>query len=131
MGRPTSQVRTLLPCPLCGSSMSPAAVESTLTFYCGRGHEMAVGDLLRAQSSSVKGGLELLLAEWERQHQALLTTAEDARQHGFIDVAEIFNRHAKSLQSRIGKMRDTFSTSDSSKLIALPKAFRSSESSCC
>jgi hypothetical protein len=55
----------------------------------------------------------------------LIDTAEDARKNGYLDVAEIFNRHAKSLESRINKVRDVFCQPDSSKLIRLPDALRS------
>ena len=120
-----SEVRALLPCPLCGRSMFPAPVDSSIAFHCKTGHELSLGELLRAQSAAIKGGLEVLLAEWDRQHQALLTTVEDARKNGYLDVAEIFNRHAKSLESRIRKVREAFSQPDSTKLIKLPDIIRS------
>lgn len=124
MAECASEVRTLLPCPECGRSLFPAAVDSSIVFHCKDGHEIALGDLLRAQSAVVKGGLELLLAEWSRQHRALINTVEEARKNGHLDVAEIFNRHARSLESRIRKVHDAFSQPDSSKLIKLPDAIR-------
>ena len=120
-----SEVRALLPCPLCGRSMFPATVDSSIAFHCKTGHELFLGELLRGQSAAVKGGLEVLLAEWDRQHQALLTTVEDARKNGYLDVAAIFNRHAKSLESRIHKVRDAFSQPDSTNLVRLPDFIRS------
>jgi hypothetical protein len=62
------------------------------------------------------------LRRGNRQHEALLQTVEDARKNGHVDVAEIFHRHAKSLESRIHKVRDAFTLHDSTKLIALPDA---------
>jgi hypothetical protein len=127
MAESASEVRTLVPCPLCGRSLYPAPVAATLTFHCKTGHELPLGELLRAQSAGLKGGLEVLLAEWNRQHRALLDTVDDARKNGFLDVAEIFNRHARSLESRIDKVRDAFSNADSSKLIQLPESMRSGQ----
>ena len=125
MAENASEVRTLLPCPRCGRSLVPASMDSTIVFHCKSGHEFALGDLLRAQSDAIRGGLEVLLAEWNHEHQALVNTVEDARKNGYHDVAEIFNRHAKSLESRITKVREVFSQPDSSKLIKLPDAIRS------
>lgn len=125
MAEYASDVRTLLPCPMCGRSLIPAPVDSSLTFHCNDGHEFALEELLRTPSAALKCGLEILLAEWNRQHQALIGTVEDARKNGYLDVAEIFNRHAKSLESRIDKVRTAYSQSDSSKLIGLANALRS------
>lgn len=127
MGGHVSQVRSVLPCPRCGQGLFPASTDPLLTFLCKSGHETALEELLSAQSASVKVGLDVLLAEWERKQQALLTTVEDARKHGLLDVAEIFNRHAKSLESRIGRVRAAAAHSESSKLIALPQGLRPSE----
>lgn len=124
MAERASEVRTLLPCPTCGRALVPASAESSVTFHCKNGHESSLGSLLQAQSEAIKDGLELLLADWARQHQALINTVEDARKHGHLDVAEIFNRHAKSLESRISRVRAVFSQPDSSKLIKLPDILR-------
>ena len=124
MAERASEVRSLLPCPRCGRSLVPAPVESTVVFHCKTGHEFALGDLLRAQSEVIKGGLELLLSEWNHQHQALVDTVKDARKNGYLDVAEIFDRHAKSLESRISKIRNVYSQPDSSRLMKLPDALR-------
>jgi len=64
MPESASEVRTLLPCPTCGRALVPAPVDSSFTFHCKSGHEFSLGRLLQAQSSAVKEGLELLLAEW-------------------------------------------------------------------
>lgn len=117
MANCASEVRTLLPCPLCGRTLIPAHVDSSIVFHCKSGHELLLAELLRTPSAALKGGLEVLLANWDREHQALLSTVEGARKNGFLDVAEIFNRHAKSLESRIRKVRDAFSQPDSSKVI--------------
>ena len=92
-------------------------VDASVTFHCKGGHELTLGELLGAQSAVLKEGLERLLAEWSRQHQVLIETVEDARRNGYLNVAEIFNRHAKSLESRISKVRGACSSSDSSKRI--------------
>jgi len=104
-----------MPCPLCGRSLIPAPIESSIAFHCKSGHELSLGEILRAQSAVLKCGLEILLAEWSRQHHALISTVEDARRNGYPDVAEIFDRHAKSLQFRIEKVRAASAQSDSSK----------------
>jgi len=114
-----------MPCPVCGRSLIPAPADSSITFHCKSGHEFGLGELLRAQSTALKCGLEILLAEWSRQHQALLSTVEDARKNGYVDVAEIFNRHAKSLEPRIDKVRTAYSQSESSKMIHLSDALGS------
>ena len=125
MAESASEVRTLMPCPKCGRTLVPAPTDPSLVFHCKSGHEFSLTILLKAQSAAVKGGLELLLAEWIRQHETLAKTVEDARLHGYLDVAEIFNRHAQSLESRIRKVREAFTLQDSSKLIQLPDAIRS------
>jgi len=111
-----SEVRTLMPCPWCGRSLIPAPVESSITFHCKSGHELSLGELLQAQSAVLNCGLEILLAEWSRQHQALIRTIVDARKKGYLNVAEIFSRRAKSLESRIDKVLSAYSRSESSKL---------------
>jgi hypothetical protein len=100
-------------------------VDPAVAFYCKSGHEFALEELLRAQSAAVKDGLVRLLLEWHRQHEALMSTAEDARKNGHLDVAEIFHRHAKSLESRIRKVGEAFAQPDSPKMIKLPDAIRS------
>ena len=125
MAESASEVRTLLPCPMCGRALVPAPVDSSFTFHCKSGHEFSLGRLLQAQSSAVKEGLELLLAEWARQHQALTDTVEHARKYGYPEVVEIFNRHAISLESRIRKVRDVLFQHDSTKLLKLPDIMRS------
>jgi hypothetical protein len=67
-------------------------------------------------------GLGLLLTEWGRQHQALLNTLEDARKNGYWNVAEIFDRNAKTLESRISKARAALSESDCGTLIHVSDA---------
>src|SRR5258706_10655411 len=122
MAKCASEVRTLLPCPLCGRTLIPAPVDLFVVFHCKSGHELLLAELLRAQSAPLKRGLEVLLANWDREHQALFSTIEDARKNGYLDVAEIFSRHAKSLESRIRKVQDAFSQANSSKVIRLPGA---------
>jgi hypothetical protein len=85
---------------------------------------LSLADLLHTQSMVVRRGLEDLVAEWSLQRQGLVRTVELARMNGHVDVADIFNRHAKSLEHRILKVRDAFSLSDSSKRIRLPDAIR-------
>jgi hypothetical protein len=125
MAECASEVRTLLPCPMCGRTLVPAPADSSLTFHCKSGHEVSLRCLLQAQSSAVKGGLELLLTEWAQQHQTLIDTVEHARKNGYLEVAEIFHRHAISLESRIRKVRDAFFQHDSTKLLKLPDIIRS------
>jgi len=125
MANRSSEVRTLMPCPHCGRSLIPAPVDTSVAFYCKSGHEFPLGDLLRAQSAAVQNGLELLLAAWHRQHEALLQTAEEARRSGHLGVAEIFHRHAESLEFRIRKVRDAFTQHDSTKRFDLPDPLRS------
>src|SRR5204862_4719284 len=98
MAESPSELRALFPCPHCGRTLVPASVDASVTFHCKGGHGLTLGELLGAQSAVLKEGLERLLAEWSRQHQVLIETVEDARRNGYLDVAEIFNRHAKSLE---------------------------------
>lgn len=91
-----------------------------MIFHCKSGHELSLITLLAAPSSSLRCGLEALLEEWSRQHQALLATSEDARKRGYVDIAAIFARNARSLQTRIELLQAGFSKTDSSKLIPVP-----------
>jgi hypothetical protein len=120
-----SEVRTLMPCPLCGRSLIPAPVEVSITFHCKSGHELSLGDVVRAQSAALKCGLEILLAEWGRQHQALISTVQDARKNGHLNVAEIFDRHAKSIQSRIEKVTSRLKPTWSLRSVRKPKTLHS------
>jgi hypothetical protein len=103
----------------------PAPLDSSVLFHCKSGHEFELADLLRFQSMPVRRGLEDLLDQWSHQQAALLRTVQDARKHGHLEVADIFNRHAKSLECRIVKVRNAFAMSDSTKLIRVPDALRS------
>lgn len=125
MAERASEVRTLMPCPLCGRSLYPTSAGGEMMFHCKSGHGLGLRDLLQAQSAALAAGLENLLAEWERQHEALIQTVENARRNGHLEVATIFHRHAKSLESRIQKVAEAFLQSDSSKSIKLPDAIRS------
>jgi hypothetical protein len=98
--------------------------DATVVFHCKSGHELPILDLLSAQSLVLQGGLEALLTEWRHQHQALLETLEDARKHGHLDVAEIFQRRAKSLEGRIDLLQGAFAKSNSSRLIRLPNSIK-------
>lgn len=113
------------PCPICGRSLFPISTETSVSFHCKSGHELPLLDLLSAQSTALKAALELFLAEWRRQHEGLVRTMEDARKHGHLEVAEIFQRHAKILESRIEIAQSVFSRSDSSKLMKVPDSIRS------
>jgi len=124
MAERASELRTLLPCPRCGRSLVPASVHSPVTFRCKSGHDVALADLLKTQSLVLRRGLEDLLAEWSLQRESLLRTVEQARRNGHLDVAEIFKRHAESLEHRIVHVRNAFATSDSGRLIVVPDASR-------
>src|SRR5579862_1344989 len=102
--RKDTEYRTGLPgfaCPLCGRSVFPISTETSVTFHCKSGHELPLLDLPSAPSPALKDALELFLDEWRRHHQALTKMMEDARKNGYLKVAEIFQRHAKVLESRI------------------------------
>jgi len=121
--------RTGLPgyeCPLCGRSVFPISTETTVTFHCKSGHELPLVDLLTSPSPALKDSLKQFLAEWRRQHQALTDTLEDARKHGHLKVAEIFQRHAKIMESRIEMVENAFAKSDSSReLLKVPDSLKS------
>ena len=117
-----SEFRSGLPCPQCGRSLLPVTAEASFSFHCRNGHELGLQDLLSAQSLALRMGLETLLLEWHRQHRALIETMEDARRHGHLDVAEIFQRHARSLEGRIDLLCSAFTRTESTRLIAAPKA---------
>jgi hypothetical protein len=125
MARSATELRTLLPCPLCGRTLFAAPSNSELTFHCKSGHELTLGELLRSRSAALSAGLEILLAEWSRQYQSLIGTVEDARKHGHWKVAEIFSRNAKILESRISKAQAALAESDSGILINASDAQRS------
>ena len=125
--RKDSEYRTGLPgfpCPRCGRGLVPISTETSVTFHCKSGHQLPLLDLLSAQSLPLKDALELFLADWRRQHEALVKTMEDARKNGHLQVVEIFQRHAKILESRIEIVKNTFAT-DSSKLIKVPDSIKS------
>ena len=113
------------PCPRCGRSVFPISTATSVTFHCKDGHELPLLDLLSTPSPALKESLEHFRAEWRRQYQALTRTMEDARKNGYLKVAEIFQRHAKILESRIEIVQNAFARSDSSKLIKVPDSLKS------
>ena len=115
-----SELRPGLPCPLCGRSLHPVTVAERVSFHCKSGHELPLADLLAAQSMALRGGLEQLLTDWRREHQKILESMEDARRNGFLEIAELFGRHARSLEGRIEVLKGAVTTSDTSKLLAIP-----------
>ena len=115
-----SEFRSFLPCPSCGRGLVPVPTGRDVVFHCKSGHGISLFDLLGVQSAVVKAGLQALLGEWNRQFKALIDRSEDARKNGFLEIAEIYRRYAKSLFRRIEILQGAFTTSDSSKLIAVP-----------
>src|SRR5579872_7400581 len=102
--RKDTDYRTGLPgyaCPRCGRSVFPISTETSVTFHCKTGHELPLLDLLSSPSPALKDSLIQFLSDWRRQHQALTKTIEDARKNGYLKMAEIFQRHAKIMESRI------------------------------
>jgi len=98
-------IRTLLACPSCRYPLIPRAGETVLTFYCSGGHVFLLSELLSAPSDLLRTGLEAMMADWERQQEALRTTALEARRNGCLDVADLFTRQGRRLGSRIDLMR--------------------------
>jgi hypothetical protein len=125
--RRTTSIHAGLICPLCGRSLLPVPIGETVTFHCKNGHQLPLRDLLSAQSQNFRHGVENLVLEWERQLDSLQATAADARQNGFIEVAEIFYRQTKSLAARIEHLRDCLPSGDpdSSSLLKVPEKYRS------
>jgi len=107
-----SELRSGLPCPTCGRSLLPVPLESAVIFHCRNGHELPLIELVNAQSLVLRMGLETLMLQWMRQLQALHNTVEDARQHGYLDVAEIVQRHTQSLKGRITQLQNAFTQSE-------------------
>jgi len=96
-----SELRAGLPCPWCGRSLVPVPTGSDVVFHCKSGHGIPLFDLLGMRSAAVQAGLQALVGEWNRQFDLLIERSEDARKNGFLEVAEIYARYAKSLYRRI------------------------------
>jgi hypothetical protein len=107
-----SELRSGLPCPTCGRSLLSVPVDSAVIFHCRNGHELPLADLVRDQSLVLRMGLETLMLQWIRQLEALNGTVEDARSRGYLDVAEIVQRHARSLTGRIQQLQNAFTQSE-------------------
>jgi len=127
--RKDTDYRTGLPgyaCPLCGRSVLPISTEASVTFHCKSGHELPLLDLLSSPSAALIDSLKQFLNEWRHQHQALTKTMEDATKNGHWEVAEIFRRHAKIMESRIEMVENAFARSDSSSvLLKVPDSLKS------
>ena len=124
MNRHPSGLRSSLPCPQCGRSLVPISTETSLIFTCKSGHSLDVIEALNAQSAALKVGVEALLLEWGRQHHTIIEIVEDATRRGHVDIAQIFNRHARSLEARIDVLKNAFLKTDSSKLLQVPSSIR-------
>lgn len=107
-----SELRSGLPCPTCGRSLLPVPLDSAVIFHCRNGHEVPLDSLVRAQSLVLRMGLETLMLQWMRQLSALNNTIEDARLNGYLDVAEIVQRHARNLAGRIKQLQNAFTQSE-------------------
>ena len=107
-----SELRSGLPGPTCGRSLLPVPLESMVIFHCRNGHELPLIELVRGQSLVLRMGLETLMLQWMRQLQALNNTVEDARLNGYLDVAEIVQRHTQSLKGRIQQLQNAFTQSE-------------------
>ena len=116
--RPT-EVRSGVPCTLCGRTLFPVPSGPDVTFHCRNGHGFGIEELLRAQSAKATRALEALAEEWEAQAQSLFGTAEDARAHGFTDIADLFVRRAERLDRKVETLRAAFRRDESSKLVAI------------
>jgi endogenous inhibitor of DNA gyrase (YacG/DUF329 family) len=124
MHRRPSSLRSSLPCPQCGRSLVPVPTETSVTFHCKSGHTIDVMEALQGQSAALKVGLESLLYEWGRQHHAIIEIVDDATRRGHVDVAQIFGRHARTLEARIQVLKDAFQQTDSAKLLKVPSSIR-------
>lgn len=112
-----SGLKSGLPCPRCGRSLVPVAGDASITFHCKTGHELGLLEAVCAPSSALRAGLESLAWEWDRQRQALRRIVDDAARRGHVDIAEIFARHVKVLETRLELMNSAFRQTESSKLI--------------
>ena len=104
----------------------PILSDAGVAFRCKNGHEVLLAEILTAQSAALKEGLDALLNEWRRQHQALVVILGDARKRGYLEIAEIFSKHARSLESRIEMLENAALRTDSTKLMPVPTWLRTS-----
>jgi hypothetical protein len=112
-------------CPLCGRSLLPIPAGDSVSFHCKSGHELPLRDLFKAQTHSLRRGLEMLVADWDKQFRTLSATALDARRNGYLDVADIFHRQANVVAARIAALRACLPRADedssrSWKVVELP-----------
>ena len=119
MGKSPSEMLSLIPCPLCGRTLIPQPTATSVTFRCKRGHQVALNDLLTAQSLVLQNGLEVLLSDWNRQYEKVLDLVDDARRNGHSTVAEVLDRHAQGLRSRIEFLRNAIPDTNSGKLTSV------------
>jgi hypothetical protein len=119
MAKSPSAMLSLLPCPLCARTLIPLPTDASLTFLCKRGHQIALSELLSAQSLVLKNGLEVLLDDWRRQHAKILDLVDDARRNGYSNVAEILDRHAQSLLTRIEALRNAVPGAPASQALSV------------
>ena len=119
MIRRETDVRSLLPCPLCGRKLILVPSDSSLTFHCKSGHELPLVDLLSRGAEALKG-LEALLAEWQREHESLITLSEHARRDRLIGIAQLFQGHAERMEARIQLLRTTFARLEKDAPLGVP-----------
>jgi hypothetical protein len=101
-----------LSCPRCGRSFVPIPRGDTVAFLCKTGHELSLLDL-DAKTHDLHRGLQSLLAGWEMQLETLALVVEDARKHGYLDIAEIYNRQRRGIAARIEALRAWLAKVDS------------------
>ena len=115
-----SELRSGLLCPYCGRSLVPVPTGVDVVFLCKSGHGIPLLELLGVQSAIVKAGLQALLGEWNHQYEVLIERSEDAGKNGFLEIAEIYARYAKSLLGRIEILQGAYAKSASSNLLQVP-----------
>ncbi len=114
-----SEVRCGFPCPQCGRTLYPVPNGPDVSFHCRNGHGFEPEELLGAQSATAGRALEALAAEWETQARSLTASAEDARAHGYTDIADLFVRRAERLERKVETLRAAFRKDESSKLVTI------------
>jgi hypothetical protein len=101
-----------LSCPRCGRSFVPISSGDTVAFLCKTGHELTLLEL-DAKTQDLRRGLQALLAGWEKQLETLVVVAEDARKHGYLEIAGIYHRQRGGVAARIEALRAWLAKADS------------------
>lgn len=100
-------------CPRCQGALFPIFTREKpegFAFGCSDAHIVGLRELFTVQSTLLRKSLEDMINSWEQAVRQMADGADLARQRGFHEVADRFERRIGDLRTRIRILRELFLT---------------------